>query len=107
MNPIYFKKKKFKLITEQEIMRIVTTDTGRKFNVRGLTRAEVKRLAADGIDLTKIDGDNAEQALDAVLEIVLTEHEQHELDGLVYHTSLEIWTAALAETYGNRDEEKN
>jgi hypothetical protein len=88
-------------------MRIVKTDSGRQFNVRGLTRGEVKTLAAEGIYLTKIDADNAELALDRVLEIVLTEHEMHELDDLVYSISLAVWTAALAETYGSRDEEKN
>ena len=89
-------------------MRIVKTDTGRQFNIRGLTRGEVKRLQEiQDINLMKIDADNAENALDLVLQIVLTEHELHELDDLVYRVSMDIWTAVLAETYGSRDEEKN
>ena len=89
-------------------MRIVTTDSGRQFNVRGLTRREVKSLAnEDGINLTNITADNAEKALDRVLEIVLTEHELHELDDMPYRVSMNIWTAVLSETYGSRDEEKN
>ena len=89
-------------------MRIVKTDTGRQFNIRGLTRGEVKRLQEiQDINLMKIDADNAENALDLVLQIVLTEHELHELDDLVYRVSMDIWTAVLAETYGSRDAEKN
>lgn len=89
-------------------MRIVKTDSGRQFQVRGLTRGEVRRLREDdGIVLTDINADNAEQALDRVLEIVLSDHDRKELDDLLYRVSLDIWTAVLAETYGSRDEEKN
>lgn len=89
-------------------MRIVKTDSGRQFNVRGLTRGEVKRLRAEEeIDLLRITGENAEQALDRVLEMVLSEHELHELDALPNRVAMDIWTAVLAETYGSRDEEKN
>ena len=89
-------------------MRIVKTDEGRQFNIRGLTRGEVKRLRAEyNIELTRITADNAEDALDRVLEMVLSEHELHELDGLPNRVAMNIWTAALAETYGSRDEEKN
>ncbi len=89
-------------------MRTVTTESGRIFNIRGLTRREVKRLAhEDQINLLKIDSDNAEQALDRVLNMVLTKHDLHELDDLPYRVSLDIWSAVLAETFGSRDEEKN
>ena len=89
-------------------MRIVKTDDGVQFNVRGLTRGEVKRLRSDnGISLSNITSENAEDALDRVLGIVLSEHEQHELDDLPYRVALDIWTAVLAETFGSRDEEKN
>lgn len=89
-------------------MRIVKSDSGRQFNVRGLTRGEVKRLRDDdGIVLTRITADNAELALDAVLEMVLSEHEFIELDDLPNRLAMDIWLAVLAETYGSRDEEKN
>jgi len=89
-------------------MRIVRTDSGRQFNVRGLTRGEVKRLRADdGISLTNITAENAEAALDKVLELVLSEHEVHELDDLPNRVAMDVWLAVLAETYGSRDEEKN
>lgn len=89
-------------------MRIVKTDSGRQFNVRGLTRREVRQLRDEHfISLTSITAENADQALDKVLETVLTEHELHELDELPYRVCMDIWTAVLAETYGSRDEEKN
>lgn len=88
-------------------MRIVKSDSGRQFNVRGLTRGEVKRLRAANINLMNLTADDAEEALDLVLEMVLSEHEVHELDGMVNRTAMDIWSAALAETYGSRDEEKN
>jgi hypothetical protein len=88
-------------------MRIVKTDTGRQFNVRGLTRGEVRRLREDGLQLTSLNGAQAEDALDRVLEIVLSDHEFKELDDLPNIVAMDIWSAALAETYGSRDEEKN
>ena len=89
-------------------MRIVKTDSGRKFVVRGLTRGEVRRLRSDDdIVLTNITADNAEDALDTVLKIVLSEHEFLELDDLPNRVAMDIWVAVLAETYGSRDEEKN
>ena len=89
-------------------MRTVKTDNGREFKVRGLTRGEVKRLkSTHGIVLTNITGANAEDALDLVLQMVLTESELLDLDDMPNRLAMDIWIAVLAETYGSREEEKN
>jgi len=89
-------------------MRIVKTDSGRQFNVRGLTRREIKELRqVYNINLLKINADNADEVLDRVLDMVVSDHDMHDLDGLPYRVSMDIWSAVLAETYGSRDEEKN
>lgn len=88
-------------------MRIVKSETGRQFNVRGLTRGEVKALRADGVDLLDITRTNSEEALDRVLKLVLSDHEYDALDGMLYRVSMDVFEAVLKETFGSRDEEKN
>ena len=90
-------------------MRTIVDDSKTiTFEVRGLTRREVRQLQSeDGIDLMDVHAGNATQALDKTLTIVLTEDENQALDDLPHFLFVRIFRAVLQETYGSRDEEKN
>jgi len=89
-------------------MRTIIISTGARINVRGLTRREVKNLADDdAINLYLIGPDKAQQAMDAVLELAVSEHDLAELDDLPNADAVKVYRGAMAETFGSRDEEKN
>lgn len=80
---------------------------GRRFQVRPLLRKEVKSLRKKGYSLMVLDPDTAEDALDAVLDLVLSREELKALDNLPNSAALDIWNEILALTFGSREEEKN
>jgi len=87
-------------------MREITVE-GRHFLVRGLTRGEVKALKTDGINLLDLSMASADDAIDAVFEIVFDEDTRRAIDGMVNSAAMSLWQAVLKETYGAGDEEKN
>ena len=82
----------------------------RVFNIRGLTRKEIKSLKKYGFTYVgpNLSLETLDDAMDAAFEVVLTADEINTLDDLVHADStLPIWNAILAETYGSKEEEKN
>jgi len=89
-------------------MRIVKADKGIQFKVRPLTFGEMFSLRVDdGIEIPKLKKDDAEAAIYRVFEVVLSEHDFHELKGQPYPFALKLFDEVCKETYGSRDEEKN
>jgi len=83
---------------------------------RGLTRSEILELKKAGIpigfmhlDAEKLaqDLDLADQAMDLVLEAVLSDEDLEALAGMPNHVALAAWKQILAETYQDPVGEKN
>lgn len=84
------------------------TICGRTFNVRPLTRGEVKSLRKEhGCNLMALAPDKAEEAMDRVFEMEFNEEEIAFIDKKENPEALKLWKAVLAETYGSQGEEKN
>jgi hypothetical protein len=75
--------------------------------LRGLTRGEVKKLRAEGIDLARLDAGNADEAVDRVVALVLSPDLVGELDDRPCSETMRVFQAILEETYGFAGEEKN
>ena len=80
---------------------------GRAFEVRGLTRGEIKNLRKDGINLLNLSVDDADAAIDLVFDMVFDQETLQIIDALEYRVSMKLWQEVLIETYGSPDEEKN
>ncbi len=80
---------------------------GQSFDVRPLKRGEVKQLRKAGFNLVALDPPTAEDAMDAVFELIFTPDQISAIDALDNPDALKVWSAVLVETYGSRGEEKN
>lgn len=78
---------------------------GKSFDLRPLTRGEIRQLKKDGILLHRLTMDNVDDAADAVFRIMGLDLSA--VDALAYPDFVKLWKEALAETFGSRDEEKN
>lgn len=87
-------------------MREVTI-CGKTFKIRNLKRKEVKALKKKGINLVGLKPEMADDAMDAVFDLVLTEEEIAVVDEFDQTDAMELWTEALKETFGSAEEEKN
>lgn len=88
-------------------MREIELSDGSKLDVYPLTRGQLKYLRSQGFDLANLRRDNAEDAMDLVMDMALGTAPVEKLDDLPNTDSMAVFTAILAETYGSRDEEKN
>jgi hypothetical protein len=88
-------------------MRQVKLSNNTIIEVRGLTRREVRRCKDVQIDFGRLTPERAEEAMDAVLAMVLAPDVKTGLEDLCYQDSLRVWRAVLSETFGAPDEEKN
>ena len=77
------------------------------FNVRSLTRGELKELRAAGFNLAALEVANADEAVDLAFELMFSDEQISNIDALDYQDSLKIWNSILSETYGDQGEEKN
>ena len=87
-------------------MGIIKFD-GKEFKIRALKRKEVKILRKKGMNLTALTGETAEDAMDAVFEMVFNKTSLSEIDNLPNYQALKLWQSILAATYGSEEEEKN
>jgi len=79
----------------------------KSFNVRGLTRGEIKKLRKDGINLVTLTRENADEVVDKVFGLVFDAETVDVIDDMPNSAAMELWQAVLKETYGAWDEEKN
>lgn len=87
-------------------MRTVTID-GKDFQIRPLKRKEIKKLKADGFNLAALKAEKADDAMEAVFEMVFDVDERRAIDEITQPQALRLWKSVLMETYGSGDEEKN
>lgn len=82
---------------------------GRSFEIHPLTRGQIKELKDFGFSYfaCRPTLDQANEAMDAAFDIVLSDEDKSFLDDLPVKDSFSIWKAILAETYGGGDDEKN
>lgn len=88
-------------------MREVKITDSKTIEVNALTRGQIKELRKKGFNLMALANEQAEDAMDAALAMVLGADTIDALDGLPYPKTLEVWRAVLIETYGEPAEEKN
>ena len=96
-------------------MRIVKLPNGHEIEVRGLKSREIKPLKQYGYHRSRFvpvlsdDGgiDGLDEAVDAVLDKVLSKDDFKALDDCEPRWTNEVWLAVIKETYGAPDEEKN
>jgi len=77
------------------------------FPIRPLKRHEVKALKKNGFTLGAINGDQVDNAMDAVFDLVLTPEQINAIDQFDNPDALRIWNAILRATWGNDAETKN
>ena len=90
-------------------MREVTISSGKTFDIRPLTRKEIKTLAEFNIghlrcDILQLPGEKQDQGIEAVLA---TQINLPQLDDLSNPDVLKLFNGIIAETYSREDEEKN
>jgi hypothetical protein len=73
------------------------------FEIRPLTRGELRSLRKSGYNLVALDISNAEDAMDAVLEMVFKDR-VNEIYNLPNPDAIEIFKAILELTYGGAAE---
>lgn len=85
------------------------TIDGLTFEIRGLTRAEIRQMSGLGYRYMHCtpEADTADQAQDEAFLRVLTESGRNLADQLTAKSGNRLWVEILKETYGARDEEKN
>ena len=80
---------------------------GRKFQVRGLKRKEIRALREQGFVLLALKGEDLDAAQDATFEIVFGPEDLAAIDEMDNRDALKLWDAILRETYPAADEIKN
>ena len=96
-------------------MRTVKLPGGHEIEIRGLKRKEIKSLGKHGYYRSRfvpLVGDDVppeamDEAVDAVLDKVLTKDDMKALDECEPRWTNEVWLGVIKETYGAPDEEKN
>lgn len=76
---------------------------GKSYNIRPLTRGEIKQLRKKGLELANLSQDKADDAIDAVIGLVLPDRVD-EIDGLSNTVALGIFKNVVELTYGGRAE---
>ena len=74
------------------------------FNIRPLTRGEVKAQKKAGLSIGSLTAENADDYMDAVLNAVLGEEL---VDKLPNPEAVQLYKAIVTATYGRGDDEKN
>lgn len=79
---------------------------GNTFEIRSLTRGEIKKLRQAGFIIANLSPENADDAIDAVLEITFPDR-LADIDAMPNNSVLELFKAIMEETYGTGDVAKN
>jgi len=79
---------------------------GEAFDIRPLTRGEVKALRKRGFNLGNLNLENADEAMDEVLELICKKSIEA-VDALPNDKALDLFKAIIDLTYGRGDAEKN
>ncbi len=94
-------------------MRVVKIPN-HEIEVRGLKRKEIKALREFGYYRTRFlppkeeaDPDALDEAMDAVIDKVLSKDDLKALDNCEPRYTSDVWFAIIKETYGDAEEEKN
>ena len=80
---------------------------GIKFEIRPLTRGEVKALRKKGYNIGNLSLENADDAADEILELVCGKEQIQEVDKLPNDQALDLFKAIIDLSYGKGDDEKN
>ena len=80
---------------------------GKKFNIRPLSRGEVKALRKKGYNIGNLSIENADDAADEILEMVCGAEQIREVDALPNDKALELFKAINDLSYGKGNDEKN
>ena len=80
--------------------------SGKEFEIRPLTRGELKTLRKKGFTLGALDVSNIDDAIDEIIGIILGEEKTKELDALPNNDSVAMYQDILKLTFGG-DPEKN
>lgn len=80
---------------------------GNKFEIRPLTRGEVKALRKKGYNIGNLSLENADDAADEILELVCGTEQIQEVDKLPNDQALDLFKAIIDLSYGKGDDEKN
>jgi hypothetical protein len=80
---------------------------GKKFEIRPLTRGEVKALRKKGYNIGNLSLENADDAADEILELVCGTEQIQEVDKLPNDQALDLFKAIIDLSYGKGDDEKN
>lgn len=81
------------------------TSHGETFDLRPLTRGELKTLRKQGYNMGALTTEQADDAMDAVFAMVLGD-DVDRLDAMPNTVAIDVWKKILSLTYG-RDPEKN
>jgi len=79
---------------------------GKKFDIRPLKRGEVKTLRKKGFNLANLSLENADDAIDEVIEMICKDR-LPDIDGLANTDALELFKSIIDLTYGRGEAEKN
>lgn len=83
------------------------TVAGREFQIRPLKRKEVNRLRKAGIHLLRPENDTLDEAVDQVLQAVLSVEDLAAADELPQKDAVWLYNEIVVITYGGEDAEKN
>lgn len=83
-------------------MEITIND--KTFNIRSLTRGEVKAQKKAGLSIGSLTPENADEYMDTVLNTVLGEDA---VDNLPNPDAMKLYKAIITATYGGGEDEKN
>ena len=79
---------------------------GKNFEIRPLTRGELKGLRKKGYNLANLSPESAEDAIDEIFVLVFDER-MEEIDALPYAQALELFTSIIDATYGGAAEKNS
>lgn len=86
--------------------RKITTSTGATFEVRALTRGEIRKLREQGVSLFNFDDGGAIlTSVDPVLDLVFPN--SADIDELPFPAAVEVYRGIVAATLGTEEEVKN
>lgn len=80
-----------------------TTKT--KFDIRALTRGEIRKLREQGVDIFDFNAEVALRHMDPVLDVVFPKSEA--IDNLPFQEATLVYRAIMEETFGTEEEVKN
>lgn len=78
----------------------------KEFNIRPLTRGEIKKLRSEGFDVFSFDGEQSLRNMDPVLDLVFPPPSA-KIDALPFPKAADVYRAIIGATLGTEEEVKN